>query len=252
MLIQFETGNTLLHRMDPLSKMTVLFCVAVMAMVLDHFSHQAGLLLLCIAAARGLAGLSWMRIARGIRLIAIVAVPYFVLTSLTASGETVVLAWGPLAFTAEALNAAAAMSLRMIVLFLSSLVYIVTTDPRALVTEMVVRLRLPYRFAFGISAALTFIPLLEAEGTQILAAHQVRGHRPPKGITGRIRWWGRFVTAVLLNALRRVQQTAGAMESKGFGAFPDRTFRKAVTIPWWSPWSAAAGVLLTLLVCWIV
>lgn len=26
------------------------------------------------------------------------------------------------------------------------------------------------------------------------------------------------------NALRRIQQTAGAMEAKGFGAYPDRTF----------------------------
>lgn len=252
MLIQFETGNSLMHRIDPLSKMVMLFCVAVLAMVLDQSWQQAWLLGFCMMAARCAAGLSWSRIVRGIKVIAVVAVPYFVLTSLTAAGETALFRWGPILFTVEAFNAAGSMSLRMIVLFLSSLIYIVTTDPRALVAEMVRRLGLPYRFAFGISAALTFIPLLEAEGTQIMAAHQVRGHRPPKGLKGRIGWWGRFVTAVLLNALRRVQQTAGAMEAKGFGSFPDRTFRKTVKIPWWSPCTAAIGVLLTVIMCWNV
>ena len=121
---------------------------------------------------------------------------------------------GPITVTVEALNAAGAMSLRMFTLFLTSMAYILTTDPRELVAELTRRLRIPYRFAFGVSAALTFIPLLEEEGTHILAAQQVRGHRPPKGLGSRIGYGLKFVSAVLLNALRRVQQTAGAMESK--------------------------------------
>ena len=33
MLIQYEKGNTLLHRYDPLSKLVILLCTAVIAMI---------------------------------------------------------------------------------------------------------------------------------------------------------------------------------------------------------------------------
>ncbi|MCT1402193.1 cobalt transporter [Paenibacillus sp. LC231] len=252
MLIQYEKGNTLLHRYDPLSKLVILFCTAVIAMLLDQAWQQALFLLLCIGQARFAGQVSGKRLLGGIRLIAIVAVPYFILTSLTVKGETIWLQWGPISLTEEALNAAGAMTLRMFTLFLTSMAYILTTDPRELVAELTRRLRIPYRFAFGISAALTFIPLLEEEGTHILAAQQVRGHRPPRGLGNRISYGLKFVSAVLLNALRRVQQTAGAMESKGFGAYPERTYRTEVNIPLWAVISAVMYVLATVFVWWIV
>ncbi|MFI2858678.1 energy-coupling factor transporter transmembrane component T family protein [Paenibacillus sp. JSM ZJ436] len=234
MLIQYEAGGSLLHRWDPLGKLAGLLCIAVMAMLWKGTASQLLLLGLCIVAARWGAGMSWRRMYRGVRLIAAVALPYFLLTALTVPGETVWLTWGPLRLTVEAVDQAGEMSLRMISLFLSSLAYIATTNPQELVAEMVQRLRIPYRFAFGISTALTFLPMLEEEGEMIRAAQQVRGGRPPKGLKGRLAWGARFIAAVLLNSLRRVQQTAGAMESKGFTAYSHRTFRNKSVIPWWS------------------
>ena len=251
MLIQYEPGNSLLHRWDPLSKLAVLMCLAVTAMLWDGTAMQGLLLVLCIIAARWGGGMSWNRMFRGIKLIAAVAVPYFILTALTVPGHTAWLQWGPLRLTGEAADQAGEMSIRMITLFLSSLAYIATTDPQELVAELVRKLRVPYRFAFGISAALTFLPLLEEEGRGIRAAQQVRGHRPPKGINGRLSWWGKFIAAVLLNSLRRVQQTAGAMESKGFGAYPGRTFRKKTKVPWWGPAAAVSAVIVTVASGWI-
>ncbi|NMO97374.1 energy-coupling factor transporter transmembrane component T family protein [Paenibacillus lemnae] len=234
MLIQYEPGTSLLHRWDPLGKLTALMCIAVMAMLWEGTASHALLLLMCVLAARWGASMSWHRMYRGVKLIAAVALPYFILTAVTVPGETVWMQWGPLQLSAESVDQAGEMSLRMISLFLSSLTYIFTTDPQELVAEMVRRLRIPYRFAFGISAALTFLPLLEEEGAVIRSAQLVRGHLPPSGLKGRLSWWGKFIIAVLLNSLRRVQQTAGAMESKGFGAYDHRTFRKETIIPWWS------------------
>ena len=247
MLIQYEQGNSLLHRWDPLSKLAVLMCTAIIAMLWEGAVMQAILLAVCIIAARWGGELSFHHLFRGVKVISVVAVPYFVLTSLMVPGETVWLQWGPLSISAESINQAGEMSLRMITLFLSSLAYIASTDPQALVAEMVRKLKIPYRFAFGISAALTFLPTLEEEGASIRAAQQVRGHRPPKGLTGLLSWWGKFIAAVLLNSLRRVQQTAGAMESKGFGAYPSRTFRKTVGVPFWGP---SAAVIIVVLTAW--
>ncbi|GAB6928702.1 HMP/thiamine ABC transporter permease ThiX [Paenibacillus sp. JCM 10914] len=252
MLIQYEKGRTLVHRYDPLSKLMMLFSTAIIAMVLNQVWQQAALLLLCAAVALLGARMAWSKLLKGLRIITVVAVPYFILTSLTATGDTVWFKWGLLSLKVEAIQAAAVMTLRMFTLFLSSLIYIVTTDPRELVAELTRRLRVPYRFAFGLSAALTFIPLLEEEGRNIKAAQQVRGHRPPRGLANRVRYGLKFITAVLLNALRRVQQTAGAMESKGFGAYPDRTYRLEVIIPRWCLISAIMYALFTLWVWWVV
>ena len=251
MLFQYESGNSLFHRWDPLSKLAVLMCMAVIAMIWQGAALQGLLLVLCILAARWGAQMTWSRIYRGMKMILAVAIPYFFLTALTVPGDTVWVERGPFRLTREALDEAGEMSLRMISLLLSSLAYIATTEPQDLVEGCVRRLRIPYRYAFGISAALTFLPLLEEEGHSIRSAQQVRGHRPPKGIAARLAWWGKFIAAVLLNSLRRVQQTAGAMESKGFGAYPDRTFRRSPKVPWWGPSLAVAAVLFTLASAWL-
>ena len=46
---------------------------------------------------------------------------------------------------------------------------------------------------------------------------------------------------------RRDAKTAGAMESKGFGAYPERTYRTEVNIPLWAVISAVMYVLATVL-----
>ncbi|WP_106768982.1 energy-coupling factor transporter transmembrane component T family protein [Paenibacillus faecalis] len=250
MLIQYVQGNSILHRWDPLSKLAVLMCVAVVAMLWEGALLQAILLIGCVLTARWAGGISFRHLMRGVKLIAVVAIPYFILTAFTVPGEIVWFQWGPLKLTAQSVNQAGEMSLRMITLFVSSMAYIVSTDPQELVAELVRRLHIPYRFAFGISAALTFLPILEEEGTSIRAAQQVRGHRVPKGIVPKLSWWGKFVAAVLLNSLRRVQQTAGAMESKGFGAYSKRTFRKTIRIPVWGPLIAVIAALFTVWTWW--
>ena len=226
MLIQYEKGTSVLHRWSPLSKLVMVICYAVTAMLWDRTWIQALLLAGCILAARLAGKLPWSKLLRGMKVIAIAAVPYFVMTLLTAKGKNVWLEWGIIRLTTEALDTAGGLSLRLVNLFLSSLIFIAVTHPLELVAQAVRQLRIPYRLAFGVSAALTFLPMLEEEGRSIREAQQVRGRRPPKGITERLLWWGQFTAAVVINCLRRVQHTAGAMESKGFGAYPERTFHK--------------------------
>ncbi|MNJ69896.1 putative HMP/thiamine permease protein YkoC [compost metagenome] len=93
---------------------------------------------------------------------------------------------------------------------------------------MAQRLKLPYRFLFGVSMALTFLPLLEAEAKVSSAARKIRGGRAPRGLAERLRMWRSQLFAIFAGAIRRVQQTAGAMDAKGFGAYSDRTYLRDV------------------------
>ncbi|MEC0179859.1 energy-coupling factor transporter transmembrane component T, partial [Paenibacillus favisporus] len=180
------------------------------------------------------------------------AVPYFVLTLLTVPGSHTIWQFGVLHVTTEGADAAGSVTLRMFTVFLSSFVYMVTTDPGDLVTALTRRMKVPYRFAFGISMALTFLPLLQEEGRSISAAHQVRGAARPKGIKQRLGWWKVFVSAILHNAVRRIQQTAGAMEAKGFGAYPERTFLREQQPSAAGQIMAVGAVLITAAMWWYI
>lgn len=224
MIIAYQQEKSQLHRTDPLSKLVLLFCIALLTMRLQSSLGQALLLCVVLFMARWAGGMKWARQAKALALLAGFALPYFLVTLITVPGEQLLAAWGPLRLTAEALDTAGSVTIRMFTVLLSSYVYMFTTDPRDMVQSLTLRLRIPYRFAFGLSMALTFLPLLEEEGKSISAAHQVRGRGKPGGFRAKLEWWRTFTSAVLHNAVRRVQQTAGAMEAKGFGAYPNRTF----------------------------
>ncbi|KJD45665.1 energy-coupling factor transporter transmembrane component T family protein [Paenibacillus terrae] len=224
MLFQYNGGSSPLHRLGPLSKLILVGCFSLLSMAWDSTLHEAALLVVLIAAAWFGAGLTLARQLRAMSFLIGLGIPYFILSILAIREGHIVAAWGPIWITAEGLDIAGALTLRIFVLFLASYIYLSTTDPRDFVQVLNLRLRVPYRFAFGISVALTFLPLLEEEGRTIMAARRVRGQEPPRGLRNRLSWWGGYTAAVLVNAVRRVQQTALAMEGKGFGAYADRTY----------------------------
>ncbi|MEF2966177.1 energy-coupling factor transporter transmembrane component T [Paenibacillus sp. M1] len=216
--------------LDPLSKLVSLFCAALLAMHWDEPLPLVVMLVALMLIARYGGGVSSGKLMARLRQIAWFGLPLFVLTALAVPGGPAVIEWGPFRLSGEALSYAAAVTLRVACLFLSSLIYIETTDPQDFVTMMTVSLKLPYRFAFGISMALTFLPLLEAEGKSAAEARKIRYGRRPRGPGERLRAWRGNLVAVFAGAVRRVEHTAGSMEAKGFGAYKARTFLRQVKV----------------------
>jgi energy-coupling factor transport system permease protein len=93
------------------------------------------------------------------------------------------------------------------------------------ITAALLRLGLPYRAAFAFSTALRLVPTFVGAGSTIAEAQRSRGLDLDKGnILERIRKYVPLMVPVLLTALRSTDQFAMALESKGFGARPQRTF----------------------------
>ncbi|MDN4070743.1 energy-coupling factor transporter transmembrane component T [Paenibacillus vini] len=225
-----KQGQYPLHKLDPLSKLISLFCIAMLAMHWDKPLPLCGLLLLLTVSALSGAGMSWGRLASRMGYIAVFGLPLFVLTTLASPGGGEYWALGGIRISSEAILYAAAITLRMFCLFISSLIYIETTDPQDFVIMMTTRLKLPYRFVFGISMALTFLPLLEQERRSAAEARKIRYGRKPRGLGERFGVWRENLVAVFAGAIRRVEQTAGSMETKGFGAYRSRTFLREVKV----------------------
>ncbi|MCX8061589.1 MAG: energy-coupling factor transporter transmembrane protein EcfT [Anaerolineales bacterium] len=56
----------------------------------------------------------------------------------------------------------------------------------------------------------------------------------------RFRLWQRYLFTVIVNGLRKAENTAVAFEARGFGAYPERTYWKEFH---WTP----SGILLVIL-----
>ena len=158
--------------------------------------------------------------------------------------------FGPFAFSQAGLAAGAGFFFRLSVVVLASFLLIWTTDIRDLMVGLV-RLGLPYRFAFAIFMALRFLPLVQQEVDAVRAAHAIRGRASRSRLRHRFRLWQRYLFTVIINGLRKAENTAIAIESRGFGAYPDRTYVKDFH---WSAYGiallAAYLLLIASLILW--
>lgn len=134
---------------------------------------------------------------------------------------------------------------RITIMVLASFILIWTTDIRDLMVGLV-SIGMPYRYAFTVFMALRFLPVVQQEVDAVKAAHAIRGRASSSPIRHRIRLWQRYMFTVIVNGLRKAENTALAIESRGFGAFPDRTFVKEFH------WTKTGIILLILFIVFAV
>jgi len=116
---------------------------------------------------------------------------------------------------------------RLSVIVLSSFVLIWTTDTRDLMTSLV-KVGMPYRYAFTVFLALRFLPLIQKEVEAVRSAHSIRGRAAGSGLAHRFKLWQRYMFTILINGLRKAEVTADALECRGFGYDTKRTYLKDV------------------------
>jgi energy-coupling factor transporter transmembrane protein EcfT len=148
-------------------------------------------------------------------------------------GETVV-AQGPFGpITREGISFGLAIALRIVGVVAASSIVFKTTDPRDLVYGLHRYLRIPYRFAYIIFAGLRFIPLMQYEADTIREAQTVRGVSLARGtgLAGGLRTalskpaqWKTLLVMLIANGMRHVPASTIALEVRGFGMYPHRTF----------------------------
>lgn len=237
MIFQYEQGDSWFHKLNPLPKFIWLISISILSIRYEQAGIQALLFIAVMLFGLLACKLSLAAIWRRVRIPLWLSTTYFLLQLLFVPGETKLFAAGWFVITAEALDFAAAITLRLLTLLLATLWFITTTDPRDVVLALVQQLRVPYRYAYGLAVALRFLPILHEEADTTKAAHLRRGR--PHGFKNRLAWWRRFVFSVFVSAIRRVQQMAEAMEVRGFGRHHTRTYFRQLK-------HAPSGILLAL------
>jgi energy-coupling factor transport system permease protein len=124
----------------------------------------------------------------------------------------------------------ATMSTRLLAIMSASLMFVLTTDPSQFVRSLIHQAHVSPRIAYSVFAAYRFVPLLEVEFRSIRAAHQMRGGVGGRSFFDPVRELFGYAIPLLATAVRRGERVALAMESRGFGALPRRTYFRITTL----------------------
>lgn len=210
--------DTWVHRLDPRTKMLLLFGSFVLAFLFVNPLYGLAVLALVVlfgALARSLANLRRVRF-----ILLMIGLVTIVLWSIFAEGET------PLVLFVEweAVLYGLGVALRIGATIVAGMIFLSTTRNEEIATGLV-RLGLPYRFAFAVSTALRLVPTIAATGSTISQAQRSRGLDLESGnLFQRVRKNTPLLIPVFVSTIRSTNVFSMALESKGFGASPKRTY----------------------------
>lgn len=126
-----------------------------------------------------------------------------------------------------------AMALRFIILTTVFGVFFQTVSPDD-ISQIFVKFKFPYTFAWAISTAYRFVPTLAKEAATIAAAQKARGLQIDRGnIFKRLKNLIPLLIPIFASAMRRSWQLAEAIESRGWNATKKRTFYYSLKLKWW-------------------
>jgi len=116
------------------------------------------------------------------------------------------------------------ISLRFLIIVLSSMLFVSVTDP-TLLAHSLTRLRIPFRYSFALVIALRFLPLFDSENQVVRLAQKSRGIEPEiGGIRKLLRTVQYTFFPLLVSSLSRVEALSISMDGRGFGYSNTRTY----------------------------
>ena len=255
---QFYPGDSLLHRMDPRTKILLTVAMIVTVFLVRGFLGYVALFLYIAAAARA-AKVSLKVLAKGIKPILFIILLTFFLNVFFAAGEDVIFAWKFITVSWTGVKMAIYMALRLILLVLGTQLLTLTTSPIAL-TDGLERLFRPmsrigfpaHELAMMMSIALRFIPTLLEEADKIMKAQKARGADFESGtLIQRARAMLPLLVPLFVSAFRRADELALAMEARCYRGGEHRTRLKVLRFSALDGWTALSIAALIVLVVWL-
>jgi len=231
--LQYAPGDSPLHRLDARSKLLVMIILIAGVIIAAHpRGYVAILLLLAVATVAGHIELARIRRAFGLLLV-IIAVGAILVAILTPGKAVAML--GPFRVTGTGLDLALRGAAQTIVILYTGALVVITTAPTVLGNGLVWymhplrRLRVPVdEIAVMVGIGLAFLPLLQQELQRILLAQRARGADFRRGtLESRIVSALNILPPLLASNLRRAEELAVAMESRGYVPGAPRTLLNA-------------------------
>ena len=230
---QFFPGNSVIHRLDPRTKLIVLI-VYIVALFLAQSWISYGLLFLFLAAAIKVSTIPLKTIVRGLKPLVMILIFTGVLNLFfTKEGPTLVSFWG-LSITLGGVQRAVLMMARILMLITCTFLLTYTTSPIALTDGLeslmgpLKKIKVPvHDLSMMRCIALRFIPTLIEETDKIMNAQKARGADFENGsLMDRARALIPILVPLFVSAFRRADELATAMECRCYQGGEGRTKMK--------------------------
>ena len=226
---QFFPGSTIVHRLDPRTKL-VLLVGYIVALFTAKWFVTYGLVLAFLLLAVGLSKIPPKTLLRSMKPLLIVIVITGLLNLFYTSGQVLVQFW-IFRITREGIVAAALMILRITMLVCGTFLLTYTTSPIALTDGLELllgplkRLHVPvHELSMMMCIALRFIPTLMEETDKIISAQKARGADFETGnLLRRAKAMLPILVPLFISAFRRADELATAMECRCYHGGEGRT-----------------------------
>ncbi len=227
---QYFPGNSMIHRLDPRTKL-IAVVLYIVALFLAEFFLTYGIMLLVLLLSIAISKVPLKSILRGLKPVLFIAVFTAVLNLLYTPGETVLVKFWVFTVTLEGIYRAFFMVVRIMMLICGTFLVTYTTSPILLTDALesllgpLKKLKVPvHELAMMMSIALRFIPTLIEETDKIMSAQRARGADFDSGnLVQRAKALIPLLVPLFISAFRRADELAIAMECRCYHGGEGRT-----------------------------
>ena len=252
---QYYPGDTLIHRLDPRTKL-VLTMVYIVALFTAIVYAGYALVFLFLAVSILISRIRLKSILSGLTPLIVIVLITGILNLFYTKGEHLLVHFWRISIYWEGVETAVFMALRIMLLIAGTLLLTYTTSPLQLTDGLesllnpLKKIHVPvHELAMMMSIALRFIPTLIEETDKIMSAQRARGADfETGGLIAKAKALLPLLIPLFVSAFRRADELATAMESRCYHGGEGRTRMKQLRMAR-RDWAAlAVGVLLLALV----
>lgn len=230
---QYFPGNSVIHRLDPRTKLLALVVYIVLLFVAGGPASYAllfAVLVTCIAISR----IPAKAFLRGMKPLVFILIFTALLNLLFTQGEQVIVSFWSITITWEGVIRAVYMLARILMLIACTFLLTYTTSPIALTDGLesllnpLKKIKVPvHELSMMMCIALRFIPTLIEETDKIMSAQKARGADFETGkLKDRVKALVPILVPLFISAFRRADELATAMECRCYHGGQGRTKMK--------------------------
>ena len=229
---QFFPGNSIIHRLDPRTKIILLFVLMILIFAADGWAAYIFLTALTIAAIF-LSKVPPLTVLKSLKPLSWIILFTLAIHLVSHEGESIAKIF-IFNITDEGIKFGVLISLRLILLIIFSALLTFTTSPVQLTDAMekilspMSKVGVPaHEIAMMMTIALRFIPTLIEETDKIIKAQKSRGVDFESGnILHRLKMFVPVLVPLFLSSFRRADDLAMAMEARCYRGGEGRTHMK--------------------------
>ena len=230
---QFFPGNSVIHKLDPRTKLVMLI-VYIVALFMAKSWISYAVMLVFLVGSIAISRIPPKSIVRGMKPLVLILIFTGILNIFFTTGEKVLISFWKITIYLEGLQRAFFMVVRILMLISGTFLLTYTTSPIALTDGLesllnpLKAIKVPvHELAMMMCIALRFIPTLIEETDKIMSAQKARGADFETGsLIQRAKALIPILVPLFISAFRRADELATAMECRCYQGGEGRTKMK--------------------------